>query len=45
MHQADRRGLMVVRRDLRVWAAESAELYAPSGLFDRYIGEERRLTA
>jgi len=44
MHQADRRGLMVVRRDLRVWAAESAELYAPSGLFDRFIADERKFT-
>ena len=44
MHQADRRGLMVLRRDLRVWAAEAPELYAPSPLFDRYIGEERKLT-
>lgn len=42
MHQADRRGLMVVRRDLRVWAADAPRLYTPNPLFDRWIGEGRR---
>lgn len=42
MHQADRRGLMVVRRDLRLWAAESPVVYAPSPMFDRWIGDGRR---
>lgn len=42
MHQADQRGLMVVRRDLRVWAADAPRLYAPSPLFDRWIGDGRR---
>jgi len=44
MHQADRRGLMVLRRDLRVWSAEAPELYTPSPLFDRWIGAERGAT-
>lgn len=38
MHQADRRGLMVLRADLRAWA-EDAGLWAPAPLFDRLIRE------
>ena len=38
MHQADRRGLMVLRTDLRAWA-EDAALWAPAPLFDRLIRE------
>jgi 3-hydroxyacyl-CoA dehydrogenase len=41
MHQADRRGLMVLRRDLRVWSTESADLWAPAPLFDKLIAEGR----
>ena len=44
MHQADRRGLMVLRRDLRLWSVEAPELYAPSALFDRLIADGARLT-
>lgn len=44
MHQADRRGLMVLRRDLRVWAAEAPALFSPCDLFDRWIGEGRGAT-
>lgn len=43
MHQAGRRGLMVLRRDLRAWAAEDAALWAPHPLIDRMIAEGRRL--
>jgi 3-hydroxyacyl-CoA dehydrogenase len=42
MHQADRRGLLVLRSDLRAWAAEDA-LWLPAPLLDRLIGEGRRL--
>lgn len=45
MHQADRRGLLVLRRDLKVWAAEAPALYAPAPLLDRLIGEGRGFTA
>jgi 3-hydroxyacyl-CoA dehydrogenase len=45
MHQADRRGLMVLRRDLRVWSAESADLWAPAPLFDSLIAEGRGFAA
>ena len=41
MHQADRRGLLVLRRDLKVWAAEAPALYSPAPLLDRLIGEGR----
>lgn len=44
MHQADRIGLMVLRRDLRLWATEAPELYAPAALLDDLIGAGRRLT-
>jgi 3-hydroxyacyl-CoA dehydrogenase len=36
MHQADRRGLMVLRHDLRSWGAEAA-LWSPAALIDRLI--------
>jgi 3-hydroxyacyl-CoA dehydrogenase len=36
MHQADRRGLMVLRHDLRSWGAEAA-LWSPAPLIDRLI--------
>lgn len=42
MHQADRRGLMVLRRDLRVWGAEAA-LWSPAPLIDRLIRDGRGL--
>jgi 3-hydroxyacyl-CoA dehydrogenase len=38
MHQADQRGLMVLRHDLRAWGAE-ARLWSPASLIDRLIGE------
>ena len=40
MHQADARGLMVLRRNLRIWAVEDA-VWTPDPLFDRLIGEGR----
>lgn len=43
MHHAGRRGLMVLRRDLRHWAAEDAALWSPHPLLDRMIAEGRRL--
>jgi 3-hydroxyacyl-CoA dehydrogenase len=45
MHQADRRGLLVLRRDLKVWAAEAPALYAPAAILDRLIGEGRSFAA
>ena len=45
MHQADQRGLLVLRRDLKVWAAEAPALYAPSPLWDVMIGEGRSFAA
>lgn len=36
MHQADRRGLMVLRHDLRNWGTEAA-LWSPAPLIDRLI--------
>jgi 3-hydroxyacyl-CoA dehydrogenase len=44
MHQADRRGLMVLRHDLRNWAADDP-LWAPSPLIDRLIHDGRGLAA
>ena len=38
MHQADRRGLMVLRHDLRTWGAE-ATLWSPAPMIDRLIRE------
>jgi 3-hydroxyacyl-CoA dehydrogenase len=42
MHQADRRGLMVLRHDLRSWAADAA-VWEPSPLLDRLIRDARQL--
>lgn len=44
MHQADRRGLMVLRRDLRAWGAEAA-LWSPAPLIDRLIRDGKSLAA
>ena len=44
MHQADRRGLMVLRQDLRAWGGEAA-LWLPAPLIDRLIGEGRGFAA
>lgn len=44
MHQADRRGLMVLRHDLRTWGAEAA-LWSPAPLVDRLIRDGRSLAA
>jgi 3-hydroxyacyl-CoA dehydrogenase len=44
MHQADQRGLMVLRRDLRLWAAEDA-FWTPARVLDLLIAEGRRLPA
>ena len=41
MNWADQRGLMVLRRDLRVWAEEAPALFAPAALIDRLISEGR----
>lgn len=42
MHQADRIGLMVLRRDLRLWAAEDP-FWTPGPLIDRLISDGLRL--
>lgn len=42
MHQADRRGLMVLRHDLRAWGAEAA-LWSPAPLIDRLIRDGQSL--
>ncbi len=44
MHQADRRGLMVLRHDLRLWAMENA-LWSPPPLLDRLIRDGLTLAA
>jgi hypothetical protein len=44
MHQADRRGLMVLRHDLRLWATENA-LWSPPPLLDRLIRDGLTLAA
>jgi 3-hydroxyacyl-CoA dehydrogenase len=44
MHQADRRGLMALRRDLRAWAAEDP-VWSPAPLLDRLIQDGLRLSA
>lgn len=44
MHQADRRGLMVLRQDLRAWGTEAA-LWQPAALIDRLIGEGKTFAA
>jgi 3-hydroxyacyl-CoA dehydrogenase len=43
MHQADQRGLMVMRRDLRLWSLEAPALFDPAPLFDRLITEGRKI--
>lgn len=42
MHQAERRGLMVLRHDLRAWGAEAA-LWSPAPLIDRLIRDGKNL--
>lgn len=42
MHQADQRGLLVLRHDLRDWAAEDA-FWTPAPLLDRLISDGLRL--
>ncbi len=44
MHQADTRGLMVLRRNLRIWAAENA-VWSPDSMFDTLIAEGRNFEA
>jgi 3-hydroxyacyl-CoA dehydrogenase len=44
MHLADRRGLMVLRRDLRLWAEENA-IWTPPPLLDRLIRDGQSLSA
>lgn len=44
MHQADRRGLMALRRDLRAWGAEAA-LWSPAPLIDRLIRDGATLAS
>lgn len=44
MHQADRRGLMALRADLRVWGTE-ASVWSPAPLFDRLIRDGRNFDA
>jgi 3-hydroxyacyl-CoA dehydrogenase len=44
MHQADRRGLLVLRHDLRLWARDDA-IWQPAPLLDRLIGRGLRLSA
>lgn len=44
MHQADQRGLMVLRADLRAWGAEAA-LWHPSPLIDQLIRDGQGFAA
>ena len=44
MFHADRRGLMVLRHDLRAWGGEVA-LWRPAALIDRLIGEGKGFAA
>ena len=44
MHQADRRGIMVVRRNLRIWALEDA-IWTPDPLFDVLIAEAQNFAS
>jgi 3-hydroxyacyl-CoA dehydrogenase len=44
MHQAERRGLMVLRHDLRLWSGESA-LWSPPQILDRLIRDGVTLAA
>ncbi len=44
MHLADQRGLMVVRRNLRIWA-EQDKVWSPDPLFDTLIAEGRNFSS
>ena len=44
MHMADTRGLMVLRRNLRIWATEDG-VWAPDPLFDSLIAEGRKIAS
>ena len=44
MHLADMRGLMVMRRNLRIWAVEDP-VWAPDALFDALIADGRSFSA
>lgn len=44
MHMADARGLMVLRRNLRIWAVEDA-VWHPDPLFDTLIADGRNFAA
>lgn len=41
MHQANRRGLLVLRRDLQLWAAEDPALWSPAPLVETLAAEGR----
>ena len=41
MHQANRRGLLVLRRDLRLWQADDVALWLPAPLINRLVAEGR----
>lgn len=41
MYQASRRGLLVLRRDLRLWAADDPALWSPAALIDDLVSEGR----
>jgi 3-hydroxyacyl-CoA dehydrogenase len=45
MFQADKRGLLVLRADLRRRAEAAPQIYAPDALFDRLISEGRDFAA
>jgi 3-hydroxyacyl-CoA dehydrogenase len=45
MFQADKRGLLVVRADLRRRAEVAPQIYAPDPVFDRLITEGRDFSA
>ena len=44
MHMADLRGLIVLRRNLRIWAVEDA-VWHPDPLFDRLLADGRNFAA
>lgn len=41
MHQANRRGLLLLRRDLRLWANENAALWSPAALVETLAADGR----
>lgn len=43
MFWADRRGLLLLRRDLRDWAAKAPQLYTPAPLIEELFRQGRRL--